>query len=80
MSGIAVLVLSRCTRIRRALARGGLDERCHETCRFQAFGPHPEEQAFARRAKACVSKDGSLHDRRSRPSFETHRSRDAPRG
>ena len=27
---------------------------------------------------ACVSKDGGLHDRRPRPSFETHRSCDAP--
>jgi len=31
-----------------------------------------------RRAKACVSKDGSLHGRRLWPSFVTHRLRDAP--
>ena len=30
-------------------------------------------------ATACVSKDGGLHGRRPRPSFETHRSRDAPK-
>jgi hypothetical protein len=55
-----------------------LDERFHETCRFRAFGPHPEEQVFARGAKSRVSKDGRSHDRRPRPSFETHRLRDAP--
>jgi hypothetical protein len=37
-----------------------------------------EEQAFALRATACVSKDGGLHGRRPRPSFETHRLRDVP--
>jgi hypothetical protein len=37
-----------------------------------------EEQAFALRATAFVSKDGGLHDRRPRRSFETHRLRDAP--
>jgi hypothetical protein len=47
---------------------------------------HPEEQAFALGATACVSKDGSLHgvargypsqgDAKHRP--ETHRWRDAP--
>ena len=31
------------------------------------------------RAKACVSKDGRVHGRRLRPSFETHRLRDALR-
>jgi hypothetical protein len=46
--------------------------------RFQARWPHPEEQAIARRALACVSKDGSLHGRCPQPSFETHRLRDAP--
>ena len=56
-----------------------IDERFHETCRFHALGPHPEEQAFARRAKAGVSKDDRLHGRRLWPSFETHRSRDAPK-
>ena len=55
-----------------------LDERFHETFRFRALRPHPEEQALARRAKACVSKDGRLRGRRLWPSFETHRSRDAP--
>ena len=37
--------------------------------------PHPEERATIAR----VSKDGSLHSRRLRPSFETHRWRDALR-
>ena len=58
--------------------RAAQDERFHETYRFQIRSPHPEERAFARRAKACVSKDGRLHGRRSWPSFETHRLRDAP--
>jgi hypothetical protein len=64
--------------LKRAQDRQSLDERFHETYRFHALDPHPEEQAFARRAKACVSKDGSLHGRRSSPSFETHRLRNAP--
>jgi hypothetical protein len=55
-----------------------LDERFHETYRFHALSPHPEEQAFARGAEARVSKDGSLHDLRLWPSFEMRRLRDAP--
>jgi hypothetical protein len=54
-----------------------LVERFRETYRIHALRPHPEERVFARRARARVSKDGSLH-RRLRPSFETHRLRDAP--
>ena len=55
-----------------------LDDRFHETYRFELPGAHPEEQVFALRAKACVSKDGGLQRPRLRPSFETHRLRDAP--
>ena len=44
------------------------------TYRFQALRPHPEEQAFAFKAMACVSRDGGLHGHRPRPSFETRAS------
>jgi hypothetical protein len=39
---------------------------------WQTLGPHPEE-ARQSAAKPGVSKDGSLHGRHPRPSFETHR-------
>jgi hypothetical protein len=63
----------------RARSESNIVERFRETYRIQALGPHPRERAFARTARARVSKHGSLHHP-LRPSFETHRLRDAPRG
>jgi hypothetical protein len=42
-----------------------------------ASGPHPEERRLSL-SSGRVSKDGSLHGSDPRPSFETHRLRDAP--
>ena len=50
-----------------------IDERFHETCRFHALGPHPEEQAEGWRLEGWPLAPPLP------PSFETHRSRDAPK-
>src|SRR3954462_3971337 len=59
----------------RFMVTGPGVDRFHETDQFgtRTRRPHPEERALAR-----VSKDGGLHGRCLRPSFETHRLRDAP--
>jgi len=61
--------------VHRLVAFPSLDDRFHETYQFGVYTrrPHPEECALAR-----VSKDGGLHGHCLRPSFETHRLRDAP--
>src|ERR1700758_5272558 len=49
----------------------------HGFCRGGAGRPIPF-LILRSHAEHGVSKDGGLHDRRPRPSFETHRSCDAP--